>query len=165
MTPANVRDAVEPMIERAGLIVDDLIITTAGKRRIVRVIVDLPEDQVGAVDLDTVAEVSSALARALDDSDVMGAASYVLEVTSPGVDRPLTQRRHWRRAMSRLVSVTAQGEKVTGRVSAVDERGVTLDVDRRLRQVAWADLGTGRMQVEFSRATTSDGADAPGEET
>jgi ribosome maturation factor RimP len=57
-----------------------------------------------------------------------------------------------------------QGEKVTGRVSVVDKRGVTLEIEGQPLDVSWADLGAGRMQVEFSRATTPDGPDALGEE-
>ena len=85
----------------------------------------------------------------LDETDVLGGAPYVLEVSSPGVDRPLTEPRHWRRARTRLVSVPVGENTVTGRVVDVNDDGVTLDVDSEQRVVSWAELGTGRMQVEF----------------
>jgi ribosome maturation factor RimP len=106
------------------------------------------------VDLDAVAEVSTAVSAALDDSDVMGGLPYVLEVTSPGVDRPLTEPRHWRRAIDRLVAVGIAGVgDRTGRVTQVDDDGVVLDVDGAQLRAPWDDLGTGRVQVEFNRRT------------
>ena len=113
------------------------------------------------------------MSAALDENDgELGRAPYVLEVTSPGVDRPLTEARHWRRNVGRLVAVPvgAPGgaEPVTGRVTAVDDAGVTLAVEGRSveskgkpgakkrppapRHVPWAELGAGRVQVEFGRA-------------
>jgi ribosome maturation factor RimP len=83
---------------------------------------------------------------------VMGGSTYVLEVTSPGVDRPLTQPRHWRRARSRLVEATLAGEStVTGRVVDAVDDGVLLDVDGEQRLLPWPQLATGRVQVEFNR--------------
>jgi ribosome maturation factor RimP len=78
--------------------------------------------------------------------------AYVLEVTSPGVDRPLTEQRHWRRAAGRLVSVPVVGQPVTGRIAHVDDSGVTLDTGGVSRQVPWADLGRGKVQIEFTHA-------------
>ena len=95
-------DCSTPVVAERGLDLEDVQVTPAGKRRLLRVVVD----QDGGVGLDSVATVSTAVAAALDDSDVMGGSPYVLEVTSPGVDRPLTQPRHWRRARSRLVEAT-----------------------------------------------------------
>src|SRR6266487_3252309 len=96
------------------------------RRRLVRVIVDGD----GGVSLDAVAEVNQAVSAALDEADVMGSAPYVLEVSSPGVDRPLTEPRHWRRAAGRLVKVKVAGEgTITGRVLAAGDSGVTLDLD------------------------------------
>ena len=80
------------------------------------------------------------------------AGPYVLEVSSPGVDRPLTEPRHWRRATGRLVKVEVAGKSMTGRVVAVDEDAVTLEATGRQRTVKWSDLGRGKVQVEFNRA-------------
>ena len=142
---------VAPVVERSGLDLEDVVVTPAGKRRVVRVVVDGDE----GVDLDRVAEVSQAVSAALDDSPVMGETAYVLEVTSPGVDRPLTAPRHWRRARTRLVEVTPhQAPAFTGRVTDADDDpsgGATLDVDGTTRTVAYADVARARVTVEFSR--------------
>jgi ribosome maturation factor RimP len=84
----------------------------------------------------------------------MGGAPYVLEVTSPGVDRPLTEPRHWRRARSRLVTAAlADGSTVAGRVTEADDEAVTLDVDGTPTRLALSDVTSGRVQVEFRRGT------------
>jgi ribosome maturation factor RimP len=132
----RVRDALHP------------VVTAAGRRSVVRVIVDRD----GGVDLDAVADVSRTVSAALDDSDVMGSAPYVLEVSSPGVDRPLTEPRHWRRAVGRMVRVTVTDVgSLTGRVVDADDDKVSFDVDGEAPPVAHADLGPGHIQVEFSR--------------
>jgi ribosome maturation factor RimP len=177
----RVRALLQPAVEAAGLVLEDLSVTPAGRRRVVRVVVDLPADATGGLDLDRVAEVSRTVSAALDADDeaprpVLGGQPYVLEVTSPGVDRPLTERRHWARARGRLVTVPVAdgpgqsgpeqagagqggagqtgpgaGGTVTGRVTGVDDDGVVLDVDGSERRVGWDALGRGRVQVELSR--------------
>jgi ribosome maturation factor RimP len=143
----RVHDALAPVVTAAGYDLEDVSVTAAGRRSVVRVVVDRD----GGVDLDAVAEVSRSLSAALDDNDLLGQAQYVLEVTSPGVDRPLTELRHWRRAAGRLVrvSVTDVGQ-LTGRVTAADHDKVTLDIDGDARTFAVSDLGPGHVQVEFS---------------
>ncbi len=148
----EVASLLRPVVADGGLVLEGVTVTPAGKRRVVRVVVDLPDDVVGSVDLDRVADVSRAVSDALDATDVLGGAPYVLEVGTPGVDRPLTERRHWSRARTRLVTVTAGGEELTGRVLQVDDDGVVLEVEGAGRTLAWTDLGPGRVQVEFSRA-------------
>jgi ribosome maturation factor RimP len=144
-----VRDLAGPVAGRSGLVVEDVTVTPAGRRRVLRVVVDLPDDAAGSVSLDAVAEVSRQLSDALDASDVMGGTPYVLEVSSPGVDRPLTGRRHWTRARGRLVRVLDHsGADVTGRLAEVDDRGVVFDDGRRL---AWDSVARGLVQVEFTR--------------
>lgn len=145
-----------PVVAERGLDLEDVVVTPAGRRRLLRVVVDRD----GGVGLDAVAGVSSAVSRALDESDAMGATPYVLEVTSPGVDRPLTEPRHWRRAVARLVRVTlADGGTTEGRVTAADDDEVTLDVDGTSLRLGWSAVTSGRVQVEFNRP----GADpAPG---
>jgi ribosome maturation factor RimP len=167
---------IQPVVDAAGYDHEELVVTPAGRRSVVRVVVDRDE----GVTLDGIAEVSRAVSAALDENDgELGRAPYVLEVTSPGVDRPLTEQRHWRRSTGRLVAVAVgpagAGEQVTARVQAVDAEGVTLAVEApgkpgarkrppTVRHVAWAELGAGRVQVEFGRPTASDG-DAADDDT
>jgi len=148
---APVTSLLAPVVQQAGLVLEDVTITPAGRRRVVRVVVDLPQDRTGSLDLDAVADVSRSVSDALDASDALGGAPYVLEVGTPGVDRPLTERRHWSRARTRLVAVPVDGAGVTGRVQAVGDDGVVLEVDGQERTVPWEQLGAGRVQVEFRR--------------
>jgi ribosome maturation factor RimP len=144
---------LEPVIAEAGLDLEDVLVTPAGKRRQVRVIVDGDD----GVSLDDVAVVSQKISAELDDSEAMGSGPYVLEVTSPGVDRPLTQPRHWRRASGRLVRATLSGgEEVTGRVTTADDEAVVLDTDGRERRLGYDELVRGSVQVEFNRRGDDD---------
>lgn len=145
---ARVRDVLAPVVQRRGYDLEDLSLTPAGSRRVLRVIVDRD----GGVDLDDVAELSREASAALDAQDVLGAAPYVLEVSSPGVDRPLVAPRHWRRAAGRLVNATlADGGSVAGRVRLADDDGVVLDTAGGERRLSYGELRRGRVQVEFRR--------------
>jgi ribosome maturation factor RimP len=148
---ARLRGVIAPVVAAAGYDLEDVAVSRAGRRHVVRVVVDGDE----GVSLDAVADVSRDLSSAIDaEEQAKGdliAGEYVLEVSSPGVDRPLTQPRHWRRNVGRLVAVPANGERLTGRVSATDEDGVTLDVAGAPRRFGYGDLGPGRVQVEFGR--------------
>ncbi|MFT4265366.1 MAG: ribosome maturation factor RimP [Nocardioides sp.] len=131
-----------------GLDVEAVEISPAGKRRILRVAVDKD----GGVTLDDVAEATREIDRVLEASDAMGEQPYTLEVTSRGVDRPLTLPRHWRRNVGRLVKVTpVEGATVTGRVLAGDDDTVTLDVTGERRTIALADVAKALVQIEFNR--------------
>lgn len=138
-----------PVVESSGYDLEDVTVSRAGRRSLVRVIVDAD----GGVDLDAIAEVSKAVSDAMDGAGGGDAFTepYVLEVSSPGVDRPLREPRHWRRATGRLVSVTVGDTPTTGRILDCDDAGVTLDVDGAKRHVPWSGLGAGRVQVEFNR--------------
>ena len=142
-------DVLGPVVAAAGFDLEDVTVSSAGRRSLVRVSVDAD----GGVDLDDIATVSRAVSDALD-GEPGGAAfngPYVLEVSSPGVDRPLSEHRHWRRAIGRLVQVSVAEQVVTGRVRDVTGAGVELDVDGSVRAIAWPELGRGKMQVEFHR--------------
>lgn len=150
-------------VTSAGLVLDAVRVAQAGKRRLVRITVDLPEDQLGSLDLDAVCEVSRRISQTLDDSDALGGAPYVLEVSSPGVDRPLRELRHWKRARTRLVSVPIGARTVTGRVVEVTTGALTLDVDGTTQTHPWDAVGTGKIQVEFNRV--DEDAESPDTDT
>jgi ribosome maturation factor RimP len=142
-----VEELTSPLLA-LGLDLEGLELGSAGRRRVLRVAVDTD----GGVTLDDVAAATKEISRVLDVSDVMGEQSYTLEVTSPGVDRPLSHPRHWRRNAGRLVKVSRSGqEPVTGRILSSDEEGASLDVDGQQVQVRLAEVSSARVQVEFNR--------------
>ena len=142
------REIVEPLAAAHGVDLEDVEVTPAGRRRRVSVVVDAD----GGVDLDRCAEVSRAVSAALDESEVMGETPYTLEVSSPGVSRPLTMPRHWRRNVGRLVRLGLRdGGDLVGRIEAADDTGVVLDVDGSARRLAYDAIGAARVQVEFRR--------------
>lgn len=155
MSSAQLTEQLEPAVASAvrdtGLELEELDVSAAGRRRLVRVVVDTPDG--APLDLDTVADVSRAVSAALDGTDstdgVLGA--YTLEVSSPGVDRPLTRPRHWRRARLRLVKArTVDGAELVGRVGDADEHGVTVLVDGVPRRFGFTEFDRAVVQVEFA---------------
>jgi ribosome maturation factor RimP len=140
-------ELVDPLIA-LGVDVEAVEITPAGKRRVLRVAVDKD----GGVTLDDVADATREVSRVLDDSDVMGEQPYTLEVTSRGVDRPLTLPRHWRRNNDRLVKVTLEdGSAVTGRITSSNEVAATLDVEGAAHEVTYDQVAKALVQIEFNR--------------
>lgn len=162
----NIAAAVSPALAGTGVVVDDVAVQQAGRRRLVRLflardLAGLPaHDGTSAVEplsLDEIAEATRVVSDTLDASDVMGDAPYTLEVSSAGVDRPLTTREQFRRNVGRLLTVaTAEAGPVTGRLAEVGEDGIRLtgDVDRQ--QLVWADVVRATVQVEFSRPERKD---------
>jgi ribosome maturation factor RimP len=143
-----VSSAVTGPLLALGLDLEAVELTPAGKRRVLRIAVDKD----GGVSLDDVAAATRAVNEVIDGSDAMGEQPYTLEVTSRGVDRPLTEPRHWRRNRSRLVKVTlADGSTVAGRVEDSDEEQVVLQVDGADRAVAFTDVKKALVQIEFNR--------------
>lgn len=157
---AQLAAVIEPVIRAAGLDLEGLTISRVGRRHVVRVIVDGDS----GVSLDTIAEVSRSVSTALDAAETTGPpvvpGEYVLEVSSPGVDRPLTAPRHWRRNVGRLVRVEVKQQQrsqpLTGRIKAVTAVGVVLDVAGTAHELAFERLGPGRVQVELRRDTGTD---------
>ena len=156
---------IRPVVTAAGMDLESVRVTAAGRRRLLRVVVDSDR----GVSLDDAAAVSRELSAALDTVAVMGDFPYTLEVSSPGVDRPLTDPRHWRRAVGRLVRVTvtdsAGARLVSGRICAADADGVTLDVEvdpKNRRRFPYAVLGPGAIQVEFGHPPSELGATGDG---
>ncbi|MDQ1493831.1 MAG: ribosome maturation factor RimP [Actinomycetota bacterium] len=157
-----------PVVEDTGLDLEAVAVTRQGRRSEVRVLVDKD----GGVSLDDVALVSHAISSTLDlpvADAILGSAAYVLEVSSPGVERPLSEPRHWRRAVGRLVRVgLTSGDDVTGRIIAADADGVRLAVAGKKpgstpseRHFGFDEIGPGRVQVEFNRAPSDDPDDDP----
>lgn len=163
---------IEPAVNAMGLDLEGIRLTSAGRRRLLRVTVDADS----GVSLDDIAEVSRALSARLDDAAAMGEAPYTLEVSSPGTDRPLTEPRHWRRAAGRLVTapLTAHGNggtrpsgaaaAVEGRVVSADNHQVRIEVAGAVTEFGYAEIGPGRIQVEFTRPAARGEDEDAGEE-
>jgi ribosome maturation factor RimP len=131
----------------AGFELDGLEVRSSGRRHTVRLVVDSD----AGVGLDDIARISRAASDELDRNEHLVGGSYTLEVTSPGVDRPLTTPRHWRRAHLRLVTVRPHaGEVFAGRVGTARDDAVTLLVGGALREVCYADVAHAVVEVEFA---------------
>jgi ribosome maturation factor RimP len=159
---AQLTRLLDPVVHAAGAELEEVRVSGAGRRVLLRVVVDAD----GGVGLDEIALISREVSAVLDSGDELGDAPYTLEVSSPGVDRPLTRPKHWRRALGRLVSVTVTAAGGTrrpaslqGRVTAVSGHGVTLEIDGDRREFGYDDLGPGRVQVEFGRPAGEPGDD------
>lgn len=163
-TPAltsRVKDVVAPVVSAAGLFLEAVEVAPAGRRTVVRVVLDL-DTEPGGLDLDTLADVSREVADALDAADVVP-GEYTLEVSTPGVERPLTEPRHFLRARGRLVRlVRRDGGTLTGRLADVDGEELVLAVEAPVAKgarrrapidarVPLADVLSGHVEVELSR--------------
>jgi len=147
------RGLLEPTVAGAGFDLEDVEVAQTGRRRRIRVLVDRD----GGVSLDECAKVSRLVGDALDDSAAMGDDPYTLEVSSPGVSRPLTLPRHWRRNLGRLVAVTTRnGAKLTGRVKESTDHEVVLEVDGSRSRVSYDDIAKAKVQVELTRPEAPD---------
>jgi ribosome maturation factor RimP len=159
----RLRALLEPLVAARELDLEEIEVTPAGNRRVLRLVVDSDD----GVRLDACAELSRAVSETLEDSDAMGGSPYVLEVTSPGAERPLTELRHYHRATGRLVKarLTAGGELVA-RIVAVDEKGLDLEVPgvkgRRptARRLAFDEIVRARVEIEFNRKAAGEAADS-----
>jgi len=149
-----------PVVHALNMDLESVKVTSAGRRRLLRIVVDSDR----GLSLDDAALASRELSAKLDASDVMGDLPYTLEVSSPGVDRPLTQPRHWQRALGRLVRVPlpeSPSSPVQGRVVEADADAVVLDMNGTRRRFGYPALGTGKIQIEFDRREEAPGTGEP----
>ncbi len=146
---SQIAHLAEPAAQAAGLVVDAVEIAAAGKHTRVLVTVDLPETEVGSAPLDAVAQASRGIGAALDAADYPK-GPYTLEVSTPGLDRPLTERRHFLRARTRLVSLQLRdGTVVEGRLSDVVDDVLVVDQAGERTEVALGDVDGGRIEIDW----------------
>ncbi|HZX39290.1 MAG TPA: ribosome maturation factor RimP [Streptomyces sp.] len=150
----RLRGLLEPLVSAADLDLEEIEVSRAGRRRVLRIVVDSDE---GAT-LDACAELSRAISQKLDETDAMGEDEYVLEVSSPGADRPLTEHRHYVRAVGRLARLQLhEGGELVARILTVDDDGLDLEVPGvkgrkpTARRVAFAEIAKARVELEFNR--------------
>lgn len=145
---AELEPVVAEAVQAVGFDLEELDVQQAGRRRLVKVVVDA-DDGVG---LDEIATISREVSTVLDAHEHVLEGSYTLEVTSPGVDRPLTKARHWRRARHRLVQVRlTDGSTLTARVGEAGDDGVDVLVDGTVRKLAYGAVEHAVVQVEFKQ--------------
>ncbi|MFE6688432.1 ribosome maturation factor RimP [Streptomyces sp. NPDC057743] len=149
----RLRGLLEPLVAARDLDLEEIEVTPAGKSRVLRIVVDSDE----GVQLDECAELSREASQVLDDTDAMGGAPYTLEVSSPGADRPLTEPRHYRRAVGRLIKARLhEGGDLVARIIAMDDTGLDLEVPGvkgrkpTERRVAFEEIAKARIELEFN---------------
>ena len=148
----QISEFISPALHKAGYFLEDINIVSPGQHRIVTVIVDGES----ALNLDQVTVASKLVSEVLDEAPFMGETPFTLEVTSPGIDRPLTLPRHFAKNADRLLKVTkTDGEVVTGRILSNTEVDVTLTVTEKkdVKQVTitLADIKRAQVEIEFNR--------------
>ncbi|MEW1928557.1 ribosome maturation factor RimP [Streptomyces sp. NPDC088360] len=151
----RLRELLEPLVSSKDLDLEEIEVASVGRKRVLRVVVDSDD----GVDLDQIAEISREISEKLDESDAMGEGEYTLEVGSPGAERPLTEHRHYLRAVGRLVKfqLTEGGDDVIARILQVDDEGVDLEVPGvkgrkpTARRLTFDAIAKARVEVEFSR--------------
>ena len=142
----DLTELLRPVVEKSGFILEEVKVTPLGRRRQISIIVD-GEDR--NPNLDEVAGLSRAISTQLDEFSALGDSPFTLEVTSPGVDRPLTELRHWRKNINRLVKIiTKEDKEISGRIQSVGSNGVTID-DTEYELTA---IKRAQIQIEFNRS-------------
>lgn len=157
MNEGELAPLLEPILARFDLELETVDIIPAGKRRLLRIVVDGDGPEGVGPLLDDIAAATKIISAALDATDVTGASPYTLEVSSRGVSRPLTRPQHWRRNASRLVAVTLTGgTQVVGRIVGSDEESAVLEVDGAEQPIAYADVTKALIQVEMNRKSEAE---------
>jgi len=148
----QISELITPALQQAGYFLEDVNLVTPGQHRIVTIIVDGER----ALNLDQVTVATKMISELLDEAQFMGETPFTLEVTSPGVDRPLTQPRHFSKNTDRLLKVVkTDGEVVTGRISSNTENDVTLLVTEKKESMEvvmkFSDIKRATVEIEFNR--------------
>ena len=153
----SITDLISPAVTEAGFFLEEVLTASPGSHRIVTCVVAGPTP----LNLDQVTVASRVISELLDTAEFMGDTPFTLEVTSPGVDRPLTQPRHWTKNLTRLIKVTlSDGTITTGRLTEFNEINATLveNIKGRLKEhtVAFADIKRAVVEIEFNRKDAID---------
>jgi ribosome maturation factor RimP len=146
---SNLTELLNPAVTRAGFVLEEVSVTPVGKRRLISVVVDCESRNPS---LDEVTVVSKEVSSILDTYSQLGEMPFTLEVTTPGIDRPLTELRHWKKNIGRLVKITPNtGEKYVARIKEVLPREVVLELKNQESNVQFSDIARAQIEVEFNR--------------
>jgi ribosome maturation factor RimP len=136
--------AITPALSNLGFYLEDVVITTAGRRSMITVIVDGDTH----LSLDQVTQVTKAIGEIIENIQSLGQTPFTLEVTSPGLDRPLTKPRHWRKNINRLVKVVLlDGQEIKGRVR--DSTQISATIDEQV--INLSDIKRATLEIEFKQ--------------
>lgn len=152
-----ITELISPAVSEAGFFLEEVQIASPGSHRIVTCVVDGETP----LNLDQVTVASRVISELLDTAEFMGETPFTLEVTSPGVDRPLTQPRHWTKNLTRLIKVTLGDGTITiGRLTEFNETNATLveNIKGRIKEhtFAFAEIKRAVVEIEFSRKESTD---------
>ena len=148
----QISELISPALQQAGYFLEDINVVSPGNHRIVTVIVDGES----ALNLDQVTVASKLVSELVDEAPFMGETPFTLEVTSPGIDRPLTLPRHFAKNVTRLLKVTkSDGSVITGRITSNTDTEVTLSVVEKKETkevvVDLSDIKRAVVEIEFNR--------------
>ena len=140
----DISDAVTPALSALGFYLEDVTITSAGRRSMLTIIVDGDTH----LSLDQVTSATKAIGEIVESIQSLGETPFTLEVSSPGLDRPLTKPRHWRKNIDRLVKVVLlDGKEIKGRIKAANEISATVDEN----EIKFSDVKRASLEVEFKQ--------------
>ena len=140
----DISDAVTPALLALGFYLEDVTITSAGRRSMLTIIVDGDTH----LSLDQVTSATKAIGEIVESIQSLGETPFTLEVTSPGLDRPLTKPRHWRKNIDRLVKIVLlDGKEIIGRIKAASEVSATVDES----EIKFSDIKRASLEVEFKQ--------------
>ena len=146
---SSLTELLNPAVTRAGFVLEEITVTPVGKRRLISVVVDCENRNPS---LDEVTVVSKEVSAILDNYSQLGEMPFTLEVTTPGIDRPLTELRHWKKNVGRLVKITPDnGEKYVARIKDVLPREVVLEIKGTDSTVGFSEITRAQIEVEFNR--------------
>ena len=138
----DISAAIRPIIEASGNYLEEITITSAGKVKILTVIVDSDSH----LNLDQITAVTKEISEVIETLEELGDSAFTLEVTSPGIDRPLTKPRHWRKNFDRLVKITmTSGNDIQGRIGEATETNVLVGDQK----VSFEDIKRAVLEIEF----------------
>jgi ribosome maturation factor RimP len=140
----DISDAVTPALSALGFYLEDVTITSAGRRSMLTIIVDGDTH----LSLDQVTSATKAIGEIVESIQSLGETPFTLEVTSPGLDRPLIKPRHWRKNIDRLVKIVLlDGKEIKGRIKAASENSATVDEN----EIKFSDIKRASLEVEFKQ--------------
>jgi ribosome maturation factor RimP len=142
----DISAAITPALEALGFYLEDVTIISAGRRSMLTVIVDGDTH----LSLDQVTSATKAIGEIVESIQSLGETPFTLEVTSPGLDRPLTKVRHWQKNINRLVKVVLlEGSEIKGRIKDVNEVSATVDE----KNINYSDIKRATLEIEFKPVT------------